>query len=288
MTIFYLDTSAINKILDSPYADSLTKVIQKNVIVYPSVLNIAELGAASNEARRVGLLKLTKEISGNYRPLAMPSDLLKRSLGCVQVWEKDMDHSMGTEWDGVWIALNDPSRIDGRAYQEITEWKMQQEKWFQDMHDRGRPAMQETINRMSKDQKYSFTSSFSKMIKFYPPDGEFVKTTVSDLASRSGVDVEISEKFVERIIKHSEHWRFFLTSMAYGLYSRSVKPTHFSKKKNPSSIDTQQAVYLAACDNFVTDDIQQHRMLRLLATFGHKKRKIYSYTEFEATLKFQT
>ncbi|MBL7177875.1 MAG: hypothetical protein ISS66_18795 [Desulfobacteraceae bacterium] len=288
MTIFYLDTSTINRIFDSPYTDSLSKVIQKNVIVYPSVLNIAELGAESDEVRRVGLLKLTKEISGNYRPLAMPSDLLKRSLECLQVWAKDMDHSMDTKWDGIWVALNDPSRIDERAYQEIIEWKAQQEKWFQDMHNRGRPAMQEAINRMSKNQKNSFTSSFSKMIKFYPPEGEFVKTTVSDLASRSGVDIEISDEFVERVINHSEHWRFFLTSMAYGLYSRSVKPTHFSKKRNPGSIDTQQAVYLVACDIFVTDDIQQHRMLRLLMTFGHKKRKIYSYTEFEANLRFQT
>ena len=97
----------------------MNNVIQKNVIVYPSVLNIAELGAESNEVRRVGLLKLTKEISGNYRPLAMPSDLLKRSLECLQVWAKDMDHSMDTKWDGIWVALNDPSRIDERAYQEI-------------------------------------------------------------------------------------------------------------------------------------------------------------------------
>jgi hypothetical protein len=285
MTIFYLDTSAINKIFDSPYSDRFSQLIQKTATVYPSVLNTAELGSESDEGRRIGLLKLTKEISRNYRPLAMPSDLLKRSLICVEVWAKDMDHSMGAEWDGVWVALNDPCQIDERAYQEILEWKMQQEEWFQVMHDRGRPAMQEAISRMSNDQESSFPSNFSKMIKFYPPDGKFVRTIVYDLASRSGANLEIKEELVERIVKHSGHWRFFLTSMAYGLYSRSVKPTHFSRKKNPGSIDTQQAVYLAACDIFVTDDIQQRRMLRLLVPFGHKKRKIYSYTEFEANLK---
>jgi hypothetical protein len=285
MTIFYLDTSAINKIFDSAYSDRFSQLILQTVTVYPSVLNIAELASESDEGRRIGLLKLTKEISKNYRPLAMPSDLLKRSLICVECWAKDMDHSMAAEWDGVWVALNDPRQIDERAYYEILEWKMQQEEWFQVMHDRGRPAMQEAISRMSNDQQASFTSNFSKMIKFYPPEGKFVKTIVSDLVSRSGANVEIKEKLVERIVKHSEHWRFFLTSMAYGLYSRSVKPTHFSREKNPGSIDTQQTVYLAACDIFVTDDIQQRRMLRFLVPFGHKKRKIYTYTEFEANLK---
>jgi len=285
MSVFYLDTSAFNRLFDSPSLKLLSELIQKRAVVYPSVFNVAELGSTSNEKRRVGLLKLTREISGNYRPLAMPSDLLRRSLASISVGTRNMDHSMGSEWDSVWIALNDSSLIDEEAHREVLEWKRQQEEWFQGMHDCGRPAVQEAINHLSTLDGAVFTSSFSKMIKFYPPKGEFVKGIVFDLAIRSGANVEINDMLVERILKHSEHWRFFLISMAYGLYSRSVKRTHFSRKKNPGSVDIQQAVYLAACDIFVTADNQQRRMLRLLLPFEHKKRRIWTYNEFEMFIK---
>ena len=69
--------------------------------------------------------------------------------------------------------------------------------------------------------------------------------------------------------------------MAYGLFARGMKQTKFSKKRNPGRIDTQKAVYLAGCDVFVTADNEQRQMLRLLVPFGHKKRAIWTYDEFE-------
>lgn len=279
--IFYLDTSAINSLFDSPNLALISARIPKRDVVYPSVFNIAEIGATSDEKRRLELLNLTKQISGNYRPLAMPADLLKRALTSVRARAKDMDHSMGPAWEGIWIALNDPSLIYEAAYKEIVEWKSKQEEWFQGMHDRGRPKMQSFINRLSETDRSSITSCFSRLVKLYSPEGEFVKSVVFDLASRSGADVELDDVFVGEIIRHSEHWRFFLISMAYGLFARGVKQTKFSKKRNPGSIDTQQAVYLAACDVFVTADNEQRQMLRLLVPFGHKKRAIWTYDEFE-------
>jgi hypothetical protein len=211
----------------------------------------------------------------------MPADLLKRALASVSAKAKDMDHSMGPEWEGVWIVLNDPDLIDDAAYNEIIEWKRKQEEWFQRMHGNGRPKMQSYINRLSKTDRFSLTSRFSRLVKHYSPEGEFVKSVVFDLATHSGADVEIDGALVGELIKHSEHWRFFLTSMVYGLFARGVKQTKFSKKQNPGSIDTQQAVYLAACDVFVTADNKQRRMLRLLVPFGHKKRAVWTYNKFE-------
>jgi hypothetical protein len=286
MPVFYLDTSAINSLHDSADSEHLSGVIRcQPVVVYPSVFTVAELGAVSDEQRRFSLLKLEKLISGDYRPLAMPTELLRRSIEAVSVWAADMDNSMGPEWDGVWLALNDPRLITGEAYEEIVQWKRQQEEWFQGMHDGSRPALQEALNRHSPSDKSSFTSGFGKMIRFYPPDSDFVKGFALDLTTRAGADVQVDGFLVERIIKHSEHWRFFLASMAYGFYVRSVKPTHFSRKKNPGSIDTQQAIYLAACDVFVTADAPQRRMLRFLARFGHKKRQVWTYGDLEVFLK---
>ena len=277
----YLDTSAINRLYDDPKSEFLVEIIRQRMSFYPSVLVVAELCAESDDTRRLGLLRLTKRISSNYRPAAMPGDLLKRSLEAISIWARDMDHSMGQNWDGVWMALNNPTLIDKEAYEEVKGWKRDQEKWYQDMHDRGRPKMQEATRTLPNGERTSFMSSFSRVIRFYSQRSDFLKRIVSDLISRSGANVKVDGGLTERIIKHSEHWRFFLASMAYGMYARSLRRTSFSKKKNPGSVDTQQAVYLTICDMFVTADRQQRKMLRLIVPFGHKKRKVCSFREFK-------
>jgi len=278
--IFYLDTSAINNLYDDPSLPSVKIAIQDKAQVYISVFTVAELSATANAVRREGLLKLAKEISGPYRPAAMAGDLLRRSLEAINVCALEIDHSMGREWDGVWIALNNPKLIDAEAYQEITTWKQQQESWYQDMHNQGRPLMQCAIVKLSREEICALTSRFSRFFRNYLPDREFVTNIVLDMASHCGTKILVDRALAQRIIKHSEHWRFFLASMAYGMYVRSIKHSHFLKKQNPGSIDTQQAIYLTICDVFVTADQQQYQMMRLLAPFGHKKRQVWNYPKF--------
>lgn len=284
MKRFYFDTSAINKLYDDSQSSDIKNEILKLGIVYPSVFNIAEVASEFDKERRVGLLKLIQEISGGYRPLAMPKELLKRSIKSVNAWARDMNHSMGPEWEGIWIAMSDPSQIDKRALQEVIEWKKSQEEWFQKIHDRGRPKVQEVIRKFPKAEFDELTSSFSNMVRYYPTDSEFVINSVHELASNSGTELNVGRDLARRLIQHSEHWRFFLTSMLYGMYARSIKLTHYGKRINPGSIDTQQSIYLAASDIFVTADHEQRRMVRLLVPFGHKKRSIMKYSKFSKSL----
>ena len=284
MKIFYLDTSAINSFHDDPNASSLKAVIKDKAQVYISVFTFAELASTSDKDRRIGLLKLAKDISGKFRPIAMPGDLLRRSLEAINVWAPDMDNSMGPEWDGLWIALNAPSLIDEESYREITEWKAQQETWYHQIHERGRPLMQEGIEKLPPEERTALMSSFSRLIRYYPLDRDFIKDFVADMASRSGTKFLINRAFADRIIRCSEHWRFFLASMAYGMYVRSIRASHFGRDKNPGSIDTQQSIYLTICDVFVTADQQQYRMLQFITPFGHKKRQIWKYSKFASWL----
>jgi len=277
MVTFYLDTSAINHLFDDSRSSFLKETIQKHARVYLSIFTFVELASTSMEQRRIDLLRFAKEISGNFRPMAIPGDLLSRSLESVKDWEPDIDHFIAPEWDRVWTALNDPSLVDEEPYQEI---KKNQEQWYQDMHASGRPSMQKAIRELPQPRQTALTSSFSKLIRHWQPDNQFLNECVCYIASRSGANVAVDKELVQRIIKHSEHWRFFLASMAYGMYVRSVKTSHFSKNKTPGSIDTQQAIYLTVCDVFVTADHQQRRMLRLLAPFGHKNRQVWDYMKF--------
>ena len=280
----YLDTSAVNRLYDAPDSAVLAKGIQERAIVFPSVFVIAELCSESDHTRRDGLLALLKRLSRGYRPAAMPGELLKRSVEVVSRWGDDMDQSMGPSWEGIWAALDDPSLIDKDSIEEVKSWKQHEEDLFQHMHDRGRPEMQKAIESLAGLERTHFITSFTGMIRFYSLRSDLLRNMVIELITKSGADVSVDDGLVERVITHSEHWRFFLAAMAYGIYARSLRQTKFSKKKNPGNIDTQQAIYLAICDTFVTADNQQRRMLRFVVPFGHTKRKVCSFQEFEKFL----
>lgn len=271
----YLDTSAANHLYDDPNAHVLTETLKSKSQPLISVFTVMETASTSDSGRRAGLTAFLKTITGRNRPVAMPGDLLRRSLEAMSVRASTVDISMGPEYDGVWIALNQPGLICDDAYEEVLERKRHEEEWYQNMHDLGRPAIQEALTKLSPEERRTLTT-FSGLMKYYHSNPNLVNL-VSDLASHSGANVAVDNKLVRTAIQHSEHWRFFLAGMAYGFYARSVKITGFSRHKNPGSVDTQQSIYLAVCDVFVTADRRQHDMLRLLAPFGHKKRDVWGY-----------
>ncbi|MBM4272843.1 MAG: hypothetical protein FJ134_00040 [Deltaproteobacteria bacterium] len=277
MKTFYLDTSAINRLYDSAKMLELKNAIKIKGEVFLSIFNVVELASESTKERREGLLGLAKDIGGNYRPMAMPNEILKWAVEAVRVWAPDMNYSIGEEWDEVWVMLNEPEQIDGEAYSKIIGWKKNQEQWYQSIHDNGRNLWQEKISNLSKMERHSFASNFSKLIKQYRL--EFIASFVSNLANK-GTDSPVDNEIAIRLINYSEHWRFFLSSMTYGMFVRSIKTSNFAKSKNPGSIDTQQSIYLTNCDMFITSDIAQYNMLRLINQFGHRKRKIFKFDNF--------
>ncbi len=276
MKTFYFDTSTLNHLFDDSY-DCTSSLLKRNANIFISVFTVAEIASTYDLSRRSSLLQLAKKISGNYRPLAFPAELLKRSIESIKVRAPDMDNSMSRKWDGVWLILNDPSLIDDKAFQEIRDWKQQQENWFNDMHKRGRPHLQNALKNIPQSSEFN---SFAQLLRYHSPDKISTKDFVLDIASRANSNETVDLDLVDRILKDSEHWRFFMSSMVYSLYARSVRNSHYSKSQNPGSIDTQQAIYLASCDVFVTADLRQRNMLRLLVPLGHKKRQVWTYQMF--------
>ncbi|MCX5886643.1 MAG: hypothetical protein NT096_12170, partial [Proteobacteria bacterium] len=153
IVICYFDTSVINRLLDDQSGLDLIKKLRKSLKIYLSVFTFAEIMATSQHERRLKLLMLAKDINENYRPLAMPGDLLKRSLKAIQTDAKDLNILMGPEWDGVWVALRDPQLIDEESLLESIQWKRQQEKWYQDMHDGGRLDIQKALIALSQAER---------------------------------------------------------------------------------------------------------------------------------------
>jgi hypothetical protein len=78
------------------------------------------------------------------------------------------------------------------------------------------------------------------------------------------------------VVRTMEHWRLFLGGIGYGIWERAIKAQTYGRHSTPGSIDTQQAIYLACCDEFVTADRKQRKMLRQVSVFGHQHRPVIS------------
>jgi hypothetical protein len=274
----YFDTSAVNWLAKDQDSTAVVNRICAYSGVYISAFTVAELAATALKEQRNRLLKITKTISSNWRPLAMPNELLKRSLNAMLSKANRIDASIGSEWDGVWYALNDPDLIDDEAYKEVIGWKAQQEKWYQEMHDSGRPHIQDALAELSAQERHSLTLRPSKILRYFVNHPDYLPNLISEMAI--GCGLKTFDKGLSNSVLQLEPWRFFLSGMVYGFYTRSLQRTHFGKQSNPGSIDTQQAIYLSGCSTFVTCDFRQCQMMRWLLPMGHIKRKVWHYTRF--------
>lgn len=275
--VIYFDTSAINWIFDDPQRDLLINRLLENANIHISIFTVAELAATPSKERRTELLRLARKVSCNWRPLAWPGDLLKRSLDALISQKDRIEGSMGTEWDGLWLALCNPEAVEGEDWEEAVRWKNQQEQWYQGMHDEGREHIQEALSKIPAREREPFYVSPSRILRYFYNNTEYMMNLISEMAKRCGYET-ISQDFVDEVLD-LEQWRFFLGAMVYGFFLRSVQRNHFSKKRNPGSIDTMQAIYLSGCDFFVTADWNQRSMMKWLLPLGHRKRRIRYYDQ---------
>ncbi len=275
--IIYFDTSAVNWVFDDPQRDLLIARLLEDATIHISIFTVAELAATPSKERRTELLRLAGELSCNWRPLAWPGDLLKRSLDALISQEEKIEGSMGPEWDGLWQALCNPEAIDSEDWQEAVQWKNRQEHWYQEMHDEGRGYIQEALSRIPTKDRESFYRRPSRILRYFYNNTEYITNLISEMAKRCGYEKSSKESL--RAVLGLEQWRFFLGGMAYGFFLRSVQRKNFSKKRNPGSIDTMQAIYLSGCDSFVTADWNQHRMMKWLLPLGYRKRRIRYYDQ---------
>lgn len=267
------DTSVLNKITNDPKSNEIVEKILGKFESYLSLLNCAEILANSNQYERVRIQKVADRLGRGYYPFAHPQEILRRCLNSYEISESTMNFSISQEDRGVWTALKSPEKVDDDARREALAWINREEDWYQNMHEVARPHIQAIISSQGqlKDSRSEFLRHFiNNEILLKDIMTEFFKGTI------------FKDRFCGReieIVSALEPWRFYLGAIGLGIYNRAVQQKEFSKKRHAGSIDTQQAVYMAAIDIFVTHDTAQRRMLKLVAKLGHIRREIWSYNK---------
>src|SRR5437667_9502077 len=133
--MFYcFDTSAINALHDDPDRDFLVKGLLATNTFYLSALNVIEACGTKDPGRRHSLICLEKQLATDFRPLAIPNELLQVLAIAHAKRDPAPIITISQEQDGVWIALNQPSRLDEGARQEVFRWKKALEELFTNTH----------------------------------------------------------------------------------------------------------------------------------------------------------
>lgn len=291
----YLETSAINRLVKDPdyrkLADNIRATL--NMDTYISVFTVLELAAIKEREERNKYLVAAREITSKRPPIAAPGELLKRSFKALQFNQNEIDIFISDD-EGIGDILCAPHNVRKEVYTQLEGKKRHEEQWYQQMHESGRCEMQKLLNTLPQNEVDSLCLRPSRLIKHFMSqpgfiDGDQPRFFINDFVrsmAKQGYDILISKPGAAEVIRKSEYWRYFLASMAYGIFTRAIQKNNFGKKKNLGSIDIQQALYLAACDVFVSDDNdkEQLKLMRWLVPFGHIKKRIWNFEQFKSMI----
>lgn len=285
MTVYYLDTSAINCLLRNPARASIVSYLTAFPCeVRLSALNVVELAATGNSESRTALLSLANELSCGRRPLEFPSDLMRIYLNAYAAGESNAVITLSEEHDGLWVVLREPETIENVDRFEVLEWKSQQERWYLEMYENGngngRLHLQYVVTNLSAMDRQRVRRHPMALLRHYWADSRFIEDSFAEFFSRCGHPDTFRGR-VHEVLGDLEPWMFYFAAIGYGIFLRCVQENNYGRCGCAGSIDTQQAIYLAFCDVFVTADSGQRRIMKPLTRLGRIPRRVISFNELK-------
>lgn len=277
----YFDTSVINDIAYDSKSNNLVNAIINEFDSHISMLNIVEILSASDPRERAKLLNIARTISKGSYPIAGPYDILNRSLEAYLNAAKSMEFSISEQDRGIWAVLMNPELADETARAEVSDWKRQHEDWLQSAHTSSRPSLQD-LSKLLPDEDRKTLQSRASFLRYYANHEGFLQEILEELVQATPYSKQYAGRELD--ILEIEPWRFYLSAIAVSIFNRSIQVQGYKKRKNAGTVDTEQAVYLAATDVFVTSDIAQEKMLRLVKCFGSVHREVWSYRKLGSKL----
>lgn len=256
VTIIYsFDTSAINALLDDPDCESVEKRLLSTGQVGITALNVIEACGTEDAARRADLLDLERRLAAGYLPWAVPIDLLKVATAAYWKQQGSMNISIGPDLEGLWITLNEPSRLEEGQRQEIFSWKESREGPFKEIHRAARPKFQDLFHAGVAVRPTSFEALLCDFMK-----EDFLMAVVSPLYLQITGEILTTQE-LRRLLADVPHWTLYLGGWAYSTYERAIRESDYGVKGKAGTIDLWCAVYLPHCDCFVTNDNAQREAL---------------------------
>lgn len=273
----YLDTSSISQLFHCFDDQSIKKMIDRFDIRL-SVLNIMEIGVHDDLKKRNDMLRFCAKLNKEkYHPLALPKKILENTLIAIKNEQSIISWSVDENEGRVFLALlQEPINLSKKQIIEFKRFLRKQADIFRIQNNNARKHF-ESFKIDYSVPELEFPNKFLEFV--FSKDeilDDFFEVTIKTFS-----DVEKGLYKGSQILRDVEPWFLYFSAYNLGSYNLSFKKTHYSPKKNPGYIDIAQAIYLGACDIFVTDDFNLNELLTIIVNskYVHRKIKIVNSTE---------
>lgn len=271
--IFCLDTSAINQFTRIRDRDILAERLLRDHDVYISTLNIIEIGKTPDAELREQLRVMAKRLAKDFHPLELTNHLVRHLCVAYQTGGTKVTWSIDEEREQFWAALSEPYAIGEPERQELTDWANRLEESQRATND----DFKEDVDRIFANNPSARPGTPGKLARLYMRNGMLLYEVTAKIykgATERVLPLSRLDTFLEA---KPRIWALYLAAQAYSIFYNCVwaegaRWAERHRRQNPVGLlDLWAAVYLAACDIFVTNDTRnggQYNALRWLNQFN--------------------
>lgn len=289
--IFCFDTSVINQLNRIRERDELTETLLRDHDVYISTLNVIEIGKTPNVELREQLRSLTKRLAKNYLPLELSNHLVQQISVAYETGRTTVSWTISEEGEQFWAALSEPDGIGEAERKELTEWADQLEKGQRESNEEFRKI----LDQLFLEQPGRRPETPGKLARIYMTNWRLIYEVTAAIHKRATDRVLPLSRLDTFLEAKPRIWALYLAAQAYSVFYGCVwteghRWAERHHKHNPVGLlDLWAAVYLAACDYFVTNDTRhggQYNALRWLNQFNIRKprTKVITWSRFRRRL----
>lgn len=272
-----LDTSVWNALFDDSDRDQLIEAALFRTI-FPTCIAITEVAAIEDTARRVDILRLMKTLGRDNRPMASPNQLIIMACEGYSRRAAMLTLNAGSDAEGAWIALNDPTRVDEAAQRLALDFNKEREDVMKTFTEGLRLGLQSIFGAGTKRPR-----SIGSLIRHYSHDDNFLYEVINPIYEQA-TGAALPRAALRPLLKSLYEWPMFLMGYGCAIYQRAVQEQGYGHKRNPGHLDLWSATYLPICDVFVTRDKRQRRALKILNKANPRPTRILSYAQWRESL----
>jgi hypothetical protein len=274
------DTSAHNRLV-GPDAEPIIARINSELWFRFAGSCVEELSATARPEDRNKLFASCQSLQRGPSECLLPSNLLTEQLVSAHFADPKTFNwkTVNVRWSDCERAIRDP-------------------RFFDDEQTAGEQrAFQRERKMVGKQDRERKRTKRSEIQAFFAKHGEAPPTTFQPAISRlekSGRSVwAAAERFYDRVTKRDTDdatveefmnicppFRALVYAMFIPWYDEWIRDYQTGEKVKAGSNDLFMSVYLPYCDTFVTDDGDQEKSLRAVATAAGLETKVLSYEDF--------
>jgi hypothetical protein len=265
--------------LDDPEGEPIIKALLSIGSFRITAYNVIEAAKTKCEDRRYRLIDLMKRLTQGKRPLDRPNTILLSYAKAHADGASSALVNADNQLYGLWIALNEPELVDGKARQEVISWAAEWEGDFSRVVAGDRDQFQALFRKVPQEQPQTITAT----LRAYLNKRDEFRALISDVYQQH-TQKSLNDPAYQVLIREPV-WLLYFVAYAYAIHKRAIQEHGFQERRNAGAIDLGQAVYLTMCDRFITNDRAQYQAVRLLNVFNTKRHtQVMRYDTFRRRL----